>query len=308
MKSLVTGGAGFIGSHIVDLLIKEGHEVTVIDNLSMGKIDNVNKKARFIKGDILDYALIEPIIKDKDYIFHNAAKVSVRNSVNNLIEDANVNIIGTLNILRAMKDSKVKRLIFASSMGVYGSNGYSTEEAASERILPSSPYGIGKLAAEKYCLHLARLFNKECIVLRYNNTYGTRQTPTPYVGVITIFINNMLKNIPCTIYGDGNQVRDYIHVSDVAYANIIAMKTKNANEIYNIGTGIGTSVNDIYQLVSGMLGNNLKAVFLPKNMTDLDYFTPSIKRAELNLGFKAKHMLKDKIGEVIDHLKNAADA
>jgi UDP-glucose 4-epimerase len=248
MNILVTGGCGFIGSHIVDAYIDSGHKVWIIDNLSTGNIKNLNPKAKFIEKNIED-SNIEEIFKDVkfDIINHHAAQINVRVSVVDPLFDAKVNILGSLNLLSFGMKYHIKRFIFASSGGtVYGEPDQLpiTEEFT---IDPSSPYGISKATIEKYLTLYTRLYDFDCVILRYSNVYGPRQISKSEAGVISIFIDCILKHNKCTVFGDGNQTRDYVYVGDVVTANIAALGCKS--DIFNIGTGIETSVNDLIDIL-----------------------------------------------------------
>lgn len=302
-KALVTGGAGFIGSHIADSLLKRGMEVVVLDDFSMGKRENIPSGAAVIEGDVLDAGKVNLAIKGVDIVFHEAAKVSIRSSAAEFYKDAETNIMGTLNIWQAMRGSKVKKFIYASSMAVYGNSKYLPldEEHPKE---PISPYGISKLAGEKYCLNLGSQMGIDTVVLRYFNTYGPRQTLTPYVGVITIFINRLLENKPLIIFGDGAQVRDFISVKDIAEANMIAMDTNCTGEIFNVGTGVGTDVNKIADILIQKIGNGLSKEHTAPVIGEPGNSIASNSKAEKVLGFKAKYRLDDEIEGVIEWIKN----
>lgn len=300
-KALVTGGAGFIGSHIADRLVDMGIETAVIDDLSVGRRENVSKKAKLIVSDILDYRALKKAMKEVDIVFHNSAKVSIRNSFDNLYNDTNVNVVGTVNVLRAMAENKVKKIIYASSMAVYGKNRLPIPETGI--LEPISPYGVGKLASEKYCLLMGKFNHFEVVCLRYFNTYGKRQTFTPYVGVITIFINRLLKGEPPIIFGAGNQVRDFICVDDIVQANILSMEKKIHAEILNVGTGIGTTVNEIANLLTRKINPAIKPGHAsPRPGEPADSVASGVKAKRL-IGFKARFSLEDKIDEVIDWIK-----
>ncbi len=252
MKILVTGGAGFIGSHIVDAYIKEGHSVVIIDDLSTGDIKNVNPKAIFIKQDIANYE-IEEIFKrfNFDIVNHHAAQINVRRSLDDPLFDAKVNIMGSLNLLNLSAKYNVKRFIFASSGGaIYGEPERFpiTEEFKPE---PLSPYGVAKLAVENYIKVFAKLYNFDYVILRYSNVYGPRQISKSEAGVISIFINQILENKECFVNGDGNQVRDYVYIGDVVKANLSTLNS--CPGYFNIGTGIETSVNDLLVIFSKIL-------------------------------------------------------
>jgi UDP-glucose 4-epimerase len=256
MNILVTGGCGFIGSHIVDAYIDLGHKVWTIDNLSTGDIRNLNSKAEFIEKNIED-SDIEDIFKDVkfDVINHHAAQINVRVSVDDPLFDAKVNILGSLNLLFLGMKYRVKRFIFASSGGtVYGEPNELpiTEEFP---INPSSPYGISKATTEKYLTLYAKLHDFDYVILRYSNVYGPRQISKSEAGVISIFIECILKHSKCTVFGDGNQTRDYVYVGDVVAANIAALGCRS--NIFNIGTGIETNVNTLIDILSKITDNEV---------------------------------------------------
>jgi len=249
MNILVTGGCGFIGSHIVDAYIGSGHKVWIIDNLSTGDLRNLNPKAELIQKNIED-SDIEEIFKrvQFDVINHHAAQINVRISVDDPLLDAKINIMGSLNLLFLGMKYHAKRFIFASSGGtVYGEPDQLpiTEEFV---IDPSSPYGISKATTEKYLTLYAKLYDFDCVILRYSNVYGPRQISKSEAGVISIFIECILKQKKCTVFGDGEQTRDYVYVGDVVAANTAALGCKS--DVFNIGTGIETSVNDLIDILS----------------------------------------------------------
>lgn len=250
MKILVTGGAGFIGSHIVDKLIDEGHEVVVMDNLSSGFIENINKKAKFYNRDIRDN-LNDIFEKEKiDIVYHLAAQIDVRKSVENPVEDANISLIGGLNLLENCRKYKIKKIIFSSTGGAM----YKEEDMpASEenREEPICPYGIVKLSLEKY-IKFYSLYGIDYAILRYSNVYGPRQNSKGEAGVIAIFIDKILKGEKILVNGDGLQTRDYVYVGDVAKANILAMNLKG---IFNVSTCIEKSLLDIIEILKRHLGN-----------------------------------------------------
>ena len=248
-RVLITGGAGFIGSHLVDALLASGREVVVYDDLSMGTKDRVSAGAVFVEGDVRDGDRLATALSGVDSVCHLAARVSIRSSVDQFVEDADINVLGTLSVLRACAKASVSRLVFASSMGVYADSPTPVPVAERYSTEPISPYGIGKLAAEKYCLLLAPTLGIETLALRFFNTFGTRQTFTPYVGVITIFIRRLLAGEVPTIFGDGKQCRDFVHVSDIVQACTLALDSDVSGVALNVGTGIPTSVNQIAELL-----------------------------------------------------------
>jgi UDP-glucose 4-epimerase len=247
-RALVTGGAGFIGHHLTAALLARGKPVTVLDDLSMGRRENVPEAARFVQGDVRDRAAVGRALEGVDTVFHEAAIVSIRASVDGFRNDADVNLMGTLNVLQCLADRGVRKAVFASSMAVYADCATPTPIPEDAPLRPISPYGVAKLAAEQYWLMLCRQLGIDGTVLRYFNTYGPNQTPTPYVGVITIFINRLLQGAAPQIHGDGEQRRDFVHVDDVVAANLAVLDgeaARTAGRVFNVGTGHATSVNDI---------------------------------------------------------------
>lgn len=256
MRILVTGGAGFIGSHIADAYVQAGHEVTVLDNLSTGDRANLNPRVRFIEGDIRDPALTEVFREGKfDIVNHHAAQINVRKSLEDPVFDAQVNIIGSLNIIRLACQYNVRRVIFSSSGGaIYGEpEFFPIRETCPPQ--PLSPYGVAKLTTEYHLSIFQKLYKLEYVILRYSNVYGPRQISKSEAGVISIFINQILHGDICWINGDGEQVRDYVFVGDVVEANLKALA--GPVEIFNIGTGRGTSVNDLIRILSDITGREV---------------------------------------------------
>jgi len=252
-KIIVTGGAGFIGSHITDALIEEGYEVHIIDNLCAGKKENVNPKAILHIVDIRDKEKLIPIFKNAKYVFHEAALPQVQYSIENPIETNDVNVNGLLNVLEASRLNGIKRVIFASTSAIYGNQDI-LPTVENMKANPLSPYAVHKYIGEIYCKLYAQIYNLETICLRYFNVYGPRiNLDGAYPLVIGYFLKMMKQNKPLPITGDGNQTRDFIYVSDVVSANLLAMKSnKVCNGIFmNIGGGYRSSVNDIAKLISG---------------------------------------------------------
>jgi len=261
MKILITGGAGFIGSHIADALVDK-HEVIIVDNLSTGKLDNINKKAKFYLFDIRDLNLSKIFeIEKPQAVIHNAAQINVRSSVENPLNDADINIIGSLNIFENCRKFKISKVILASSGGtVYGEQKYYPADE-NHNTEPICPYGIAKLTLEKY-LYYYGTYGIKYVSLRYSNVYGPRQDGSNEVGVIAIFAKRFLNNQEVEINGDGNQTRDYVFVGDVVDANIKAL-TGNVTGEFNISTGIETSVNELFELFKSISNKNIKAIYKP---------------------------------------------
>jgi len=257
MKCLVTGGAGFIGSHLVDRLIDDGHEVVVIDDLSTGKMENINLKAEFYNRDI---TLIEKrvwtMFRNIDIVFHTAAKARVQPSIDDPISFNKVNVEGTLNMLKTCVDYNVKRFVFSSSSSVYG-NVELLPTPEDHKLNPMSPYALQKLIGEQYCKLFSEVYNLETVCLRYFNVYGDRMSlDGAYRTVIPIFLSQILNGEPMTIRGDGEQRRDFTYVGDVVDANIKASlyerpRIKIINDVFNIGNGDNRSVNQIADMIGG---------------------------------------------------------
>ena len=239
-QALVTGGAGFIGSHLAERLLLEGFDVVVLDDLSVGKRANVPTGARFIRGDVCSQDDVATALSGSDVVFHLAARVSIRRSVGRFYEDAATNIMGTLNVLRACAREGVQRLVYASSMAVYADA--VTQERVSEQhaTVPISPYGVAKLACEQYVKLVAAQTAFDAVAERYFNTNGPRQSATPYVGVITIFIERLLRGVAPQIFGDGEQRRDFVHVGDIVDGTYRALVHAEAGQVFNVGSGKGT--------------------------------------------------------------------
>ncbi|MFQ5464505.1 MAG: NAD-dependent epimerase/dehydratase family protein [Thermodesulfobacteriota bacterium] len=298
-RALVTGGAGFIGSHIAASLLEKGLKVVVMDDLSMGRAENVPDGVSLVVGDICDDARLAAALDGVDVVFHNAARVSIRNSFDDVGEDTRTNVLGTVGLLRQAGRAGVKRFIYASSMAVYApDSSIPINEGAA--LNPISPYGAGKLAGELYTKHLAAFFGFEHVVLRYFNTYGPGQTPTPYVGVITIFTRNLLAGRPPVIFGEGRQVRDFVHVSDVAEANLRAMEMAPDGAVINVGTGKGTSVGEIARILTERISPGMSPEYGPLPRGEpIDSVADTGELTRL-LGFAPKAALDERIDGVIE--------
>ena len=312
-KILVTGGAGFIGSHLVDRLLNEGFEVTVMDNLDTGRLENIahhqdKEEFHFIKGDIRDFNLVKETMKDIDAVFHEAALASVTLSVQNPIFTNDVNVTGTLNLLKASSDLHVKRFIHASSAAIYGDTP-SPQKTEDMTPNPTSPYGVSKLAAENYVKLFHKVYGLETVSLRYFNVYGPRQRfdiQSAYGGAITIFTNRLLKNMPPIIYGDGEQTRDFVYIQDVVEANILALNTKNGvREVFNIGTGTKISVNQVAEVLKDIMNRkHLKNIYTDPRPTDIRHGYADISKAKKILGYNTKFSIKEGLIELVNWYTN----
>jgi UDP-glucose 4-epimerase len=298
-NALITGGAGFIGGHLAHRLVEEGKSVRVLDNLSVGDKKNIPDSAELIIGDIRDTEIVIKALKKVDIVFHLAAKVSIRLAVHEFHDDADVNLMGTLNMLRCSRDSGVRKFIYASSMAVYGNPDYSPQDENHPQR-PTSPYGVSKLSSEKYISLLAPLWGMDYLNLRLFNTYGPRQTLSPYVGVITIFIRKLLANEKIQIFGDGKQRRDFIYVGDVAEAFKLAADSNASGLSMNIGTGIPTDVNRIADMLIEKLGADIKPEHTPPVPGEPGDSIADANLAFKNTGFSFRYKLSEKIEEVID--------
>ena len=261
-KVLVTGGAGFIGSFIVDYLIDKGFEVIVIDNLSSGNRDNLNEKAKFYEADIRDKNTLDIFEKEKpDCVYHLAAQINVRDSIKDPLKDSKINILGTLNILDSCIKYNVKKFIFSSTGGaIYGDN-CNIPTSEKEKEEPLSPYGISKLTIEKYLKFYKNVHGLDYVSLRYSNVYGPRQNSKGEAGVVSIFINKILSGENPAINGSGKQTRDYVYVKDIAKANVLALSLSG---IYNVGTSKETSVNELFSKIMGKMDVSNEVIHSPE--------------------------------------------
>jgi UDP-glucose 4-epimerase len=307
MKSeliLVTGGAGFIGSHLCQALLEDGYRVRVLDDFSTGKLENVPPECEFIQGSILDESLVDKALKGVHHVSHQAAIVSVRGSVERFAEDAQTNLMGSLLVLKAAARHDIRKFVYASSMAVYADTPAPLPISEQHPTAPISPYGIAKFASEQYVMLLGPILGLQPTVLRYFNTFGPRQGFTPYVGVITIFVTRLLQRKAITIYGDGQQCRDFVHVSDIVNANLLALKNPDASgKILNIGSGHGTTVNDLARTLTHELDPNAVIHYEPARPEELRNSIADISQARQILGYSPKTKLSDQVREVIRYLR-----
>jgi len=303
MKILVTGGAGFIGSNVVDAYIEKGYEVVVVDDLSSGEKENLNKKAKFYRLDICDSAVEEVFKKESiDIVNHHAAQVDVRKSIADPAFDARINIEGSLNILESCRKYKIQKIIFASSGGViYGECG-SLPPNEDSPVSPLSPYGVSKYAVECYLSTYAKIYSLKYTALRYGNVYGPRQDPHGEAGVVAIFSGKMLNNEETNIFGDGEQLRDYVYVGDVVKANILCLESGD-NEIFNIGTGTSTSVNRLFSEMKELAHYSKEAMYKPPRAGELIRSSLDAGKAAKKLGWKAEVSFKQGLKKTIDFFR-----
>jgi UDP-glucose 4-epimerase len=287
---MVTGGGGFIGSHLVEYLVKEGHKVIVVDNFATGKRENL---AAFMPSiqlheiDICDETSLAKAMQGVEYVFHQAALPSVPRSINNPMESHEVNVTGTLKVLIAARDAGVKRLVFAGSSSAYGDV---EEEFKSENMRPKvkSPYAAAKVAAENYCLVFNQVYGLETVVIRYFNVFGPRQDPnSPYAAVIPLFAAAMIDDQPPTIFGDGAQSRDFTYIDNVVLGNWLTMHSPNApGEIFNIACGDRITLLDLVEQMNQLLGKSIKPHFAAPRSGDILHSRAAIDKARRLLGYE----------------------
>jgi UDP-glucose 4-epimerase len=303
MKVLVTGGAGFIGSHLVDRLIQEGHEVVVVDNLSTGKRRNLNRAARFFKLDIQSWRL-ERVFRNErpNVVMHLAAQMDVRKSVEDPVFDAQVNVLGTLNVLQQAVRHGVRKVVFSSSGGaIYGEQEiYPASESHVTR--PLSPYGISKLCGEQYLSYYQRVSGLQMVNLRYANVYGPRQDPDGEAGVVAIFIQKLLNNEQAIVYGNGRQTRDFIYVEDVVEANLAVMGQETQGT-YNVGTGEETSINDVLRILVGHTNSTCKELHGPAKHGEQVRSVIDSSKIRQELSWEPRTELNEGLKRTIDYFR-----
>ncbi|WP_297062755.1 SDR family oxidoreductase [Thermococcus sp.] len=298
---VITGGAGFIGSHIAWELVKD-NEVIVIDNLYTGKEENVPPEAKLIKADIRDYRAIAELISNADYVFHEAAQVSVVESIRDPVFTEEVNVLGTLNVLKALLEGHGK-LIFASSAAVYGDNP-NLPLRETERPRPLSPYGVTKATAEEYLRVYHELYGLPVVSLRYFNVFGPRQGFNQYAGVISIFINRALAGEPLVIFGDGKQTRDFIYVKDIVRANLLVAESKRANgKVFNVATGRETTILELAMKIIEITGTTSSIVFDKPRPGDIRRSVADISEIK-KLGFEPMFSLEEGLKKTVEWYKD----
>jgi nucleoside-diphosphate-sugar epimerase len=287
---LVTGGAGFIGSHIAERLIGDGHDVRVFDNFSTGKRDNVSAfsgRCTVIEGDIRDAGMVDDAVRGVDFVIHQAALASVPRSINDPLSTNEVNVEGTLNLLVAARNHRVKRFVYASSSSVYGdSPKLPKEETLSPN--PKSPYAVSKLAAEMYCLSFSEVYGIPTTSLRYFNVFGPRQDPeSQYAAVIPLFVKALLEGKRPTIFGDGEQSRDFTYVDNVVSANLLAAASNRpGGTVYNVACGSRFTLNSLYRELKNLLGVSIEPVYDAARAGDVKHSQASVRAIEEALGYK----------------------
>jgi len=313
-KVLVTGGAGFIGSHVVEILIAKGYQVSVLDNLTTGSVGNLSDnlpsgKLRIVRGDIRDAVAVRQALVDADAVIHLAALIDTGYSVEKPAIVNHVNVGGTVTLLKESVDLKVRRFIFASSTAVYGDSDRLPLQEESEKK-PISPYAVSKLAGEEYCKMYSRTFGLETVSLRFFNVYGLRQVNNGYAGVITKFIERVSHGQPPLIYGDGEQTRDFVHVTDVARACVLALEKEGLSQCsINVGTGKPTRITDLASLIINIFSaSGLEPQYTPPKVGDIKENFADLTNASRMLGFAPRVSLREGLEELaenyITHLKS----
>jgi UDP-glucose 4-epimerase len=307
MRACVTGGAGFIGSHLVDALVAAGHEVAVLDDLSTGYRENLHPAATLFEGSIADEDLVARAVAGCDTVFHQAAHKAVLRSVEHPLTTDTVNTHGTLAVLQAARDAGVRRVVHASSSSVYGgADAVPTPE--SQPLLPRSPYAVTKLAAEHYCRVFAELYGLETVALRYFNVYGPRQRPdSTYAAVIPLFIDALLHGREPIVHGDGMQSRDFTFISDVVAANLAAANAPAARcsgNAYNIAAGTTTTLLDLLDILGGLLHTTPQPSFQPPRAGDVRVSQADPDAAARDLDFACVVNMKEGLGRTVEWLRS----
>lgn len=289
MKALVTGGAGFIGSNLVRLLLAEGHEVHVLDSLASGYRGNLEgvPLSRLVWGDIRDASMVDAAMAGTEVVFHLAASVGNSRSIDHPHVDASMNVIGTLNVLEGMRRHGLRKIVFSSSAGIFGEL-RTLPIREDHPVEPDSPYGAGKLGAEKLCLAYAKLYPLEAVCLRYFNVYGERQRYDAYGNVIPIFAHRMIFGQPITIFGDGEQTRDFINVADVARANLAAGLNRGVSGAFNLGSGESITINRLVDLMRESSGLKADVRHGPERKGDVRHSRADVGAIRQALGWEPR--------------------
>ena len=303
-KALVTGGAGFIGSHVVDGLVGAGFHVAVVDNLAVGRRENVNQSASFHHVDLCSPELADVFREERpEVVFHLAAQASVIHSVEHPAEDAQTNILGSLNLLEQCRRFRVERVIYSSTGGALYGEPEHLPCAESHPVRPLSPYGASKYAVESYLHYYESTIGLKYSVLRYGNVYGPRQDPNGEAGVVAIFTSRMLEGRPVVIYGDGHQERDFVYVGDVVAANIRALQLTQ-NDTYNVGTGNGTSVNAVFQRLAQLTHYGKSPNYEPPRPGEVYKVYLDVRKVQEEIGWVPSVNLEDGLALTVQHFRD----
>ncbi|MEO8636431.1 MAG: SDR family oxidoreductase [Gemmatimonadales bacterium] len=305
-RYLVTGGAGFIGSNVASALLARGDTVRVLDNFSTGLRTNLTplEGAEIVEGDIRSYHIVQEAMEGVDFVLHQAALPSVPRSVRDPITSNDVNVVGTLNVLTAARDAKVKRLVYAGSSSVYGRTpGLPKRESMPPS--PISPYAVSKLAGEHYCQSFTELYGFETVILRYFNVFGPRQNPkSEYAAVVPKFIHMVMHGEPPTINGDGSQTRDFTYVENVVQANLLAaVKEGVAGRVFNIATGQQVALLEMLHLVERLVGKKVEPFFQPRRSGDVEHSLAAIDEARTKLGYVPTVSLEEGLRRTVEAVR-----
>jgi nucleoside-diphosphate-sugar epimerase len=307
MKTLVTGGAGFIGSHIAERLVKDGHAVAVLDNFSSGKRANLKGfegDIQVIEGDIRDPGRVREAVKGRDVVFHEAAIVSVPYSVEHPLETHDVNILGTLQFLEAAREAGVRRVVFASSAAIYGDEPTLPKV---ETMLPTpiTPYGVEKVTAEHYLHTWSSIYGVETVALRYFNVFGPRQDPSsPYSGVISIFVTRAIDGRTLTVFGDGQASRDFVYVGDVVEANLAAATQGGVSgQVFNVARGTKTTLLELIEVLGRIVRRKLAVTHAPPRVGDIVESWANVDEAKSRLGFEAQVSVEEGLRRLVDSVR-----
>jgi UDP-glucose 4-epimerase len=298
MDCMVTGGAGFIGSHIVDALVAQGRTATVFDDLSSGNAANLSEKTVLKVGDVRDKEAVRAAVSGSvDCVFHLAAQIDVRRAVQDPVLDAQVNVGGTINVLDACVEAHARRFVMSSTGGALYGEPCALPADEQSAIRPLSPYGVSKYCAEQYIEYFHRVYGLETVILRYANVYGPRQDPNGEAGVVGIFAQHILLGRPCIVYGDGEQTRDFVFVDDVAHANMLAMQ--GPLDTFNIGVGIETSLSQLLTAFERVVGHPVARQYAPARAGEVQRIALNAEKARHELGWKPSVSLEDGIARTL---------
>ncbi len=303
MKILVTGGTGFIGSWVVKLLLDQNHQVTVLDNLSNSTKENLDQRATFVEGDILDQAKLEEVLPNHDVVIHMASKIEVSESVKNPVEFTENNIVGTVKLLEAMKKVGVKKIIFSSSACVYGKTDQTPITEDVKLGIQENPYGLTKVSMEQFCILYHSLFNFDITILRYFNPYGPGELHTPESHAIPNFIKAALEKKPIPLYWKGEQTRDFIYIEDLALAHILPLNLSGLH-IYNVGTGKGVKVIDAVNTIFSILGYEVPVEDKGERKGDVSTLVASSEKIQKELEWEPKVSLEEGLIKTIEFFKS----
>lgn len=303
MKLLVTGGAGFIGSHVTKLLLDQGHSVTVFDNLSTGHKDQTDKRASFVKGDLLDQASLEKTLKGHDAVIHLASFIEVGESVKKPVEFAENNILGTVKLLEAMRETNVKKIIFSSSACVYGTPSKLPIEEIDPIGMQENPYGITKISMELFLMLYQRLYDFDVVILRYFNPYGPGELHDPETHAIPNFIKAALQKNPIPLFWKGEQIRDFIYIDNLAEAHVLPLNLTGLH-IYNVGTETGVKVIDVVKKIFELLGYEVPLDDKGERKGDVSELVASSTKIKKELGWEAKVNLEEGLRRTIEFFKS----